>query len=216
MRAPARLKWTLGSHSAGSVGSGADTWKNGSAQRTGAANAWSVIVADPGRNLVFVPTSSPSPDYFGGERLGDNLFANSVVALRADTGARVWHFQTVHHDLWDYDVASPPILFDLRRERPTIAAVARRLQDRPPLRARSGNRHADHSGGRARRAEERRARRGGLADAALPCRSPLAGRTSLQAGGRLGLTEEDRRWCRETVASCARTVSSRRRRSAER
>ena len=83
-----------------------------------------MIVADPARNLVFVPTSSPSPDYFGGERLGDNLFANSVVALRADTGARVWHFQTVHHDLWDYDVASPPILFDWRKDGRTIAAVA--------------------------------------------------------------------------------------------
>ena len=82
-----------------------------------------MIVADPARNLVFVPTSSPSPDYYGGERLGDNLFANSVVALRADTGARVWHFQTVHHDLWDYDVASPPILFDWRKDGRTIAAV---------------------------------------------------------------------------------------------
>ena len=87
------------------------------------ANAWSVIVADPARNLVFVPTGSPSPDYYGGERLGDNLFANSVVALRADTGERVWHFQTVHHDLWDYDVASPPILFDWRNDGKTIAAV---------------------------------------------------------------------------------------------
>ena len=103
---------------------GADSWKNKSAARTGAANAWSVIVADPARNLVFVPTSSPSPDYFGGERLGDNLFADSIVALRADTGARVWHFQTVHHDLWDYDVASPPILFDWRKHGRTVAAVA--------------------------------------------------------------------------------------------
>ena len=75
------------------------------------------------RNLVFVPTSSPNHDYFGGERLGDNLFADSVVALRADTGERVWHFQTVHHDLWDYDVASPPILFDWRKDGRTIAAV---------------------------------------------------------------------------------------------
>ena len=71
-----------------------------------------------------MPTSSPSHDYFGGERLGDNLFADSIVALRADTGARVWHFQTVHHDLWDYDVASPPILFDWRKDGRTVAAVA--------------------------------------------------------------------------------------------
>ncbi len=82
---------------------------------TGAGNAWSVIASDPAKNLVFVPTGSPSPDYYGGERLGDDLYANSVVALDASTGKRVWHFQTVHHDLWDYDVASPPILFDVRR-----------------------------------------------------------------------------------------------------
>ncbi|MBV9494753.1 MAG: PQQ-binding-like beta-propeller repeat protein, partial [Acidobacteria bacterium] len=76
--------------------------------RSGAANAWGPIAADVARGLVFVPTSSPSPDYFGGARLGDNRYANSVVALRASTGAVVWSFQTVHHDLWDYDNASPP------------------------------------------------------------------------------------------------------------
>ena len=73
--------------------------------RTGGANAWSIIAADPARNLVFIPTGAPSPDYYGGERPGDNRFANSIVALRADTGKLVWSFQTVHHDLWDYDVA---------------------------------------------------------------------------------------------------------------
>jgi quinoprotein glucose dehydrogenase len=80
------------------------------AHTTGAANAWSVIAADPARDLVFVPTGSASPDYFGGERLGDNRYANSIVALRASTGKVVWHFQTVHHDIWDYDNASPPLL----------------------------------------------------------------------------------------------------------
>jgi len=121
--ATGKLKWTWDPipQSAGVVG--ADTWKNGSAKRTGAANAWSVIVSDPQRNLVFVPTGSASPDYYGGERVGDNLFANSVVALNASTGKRVWHFQTVHHDLWDYDVASPPMLFDVRRNGREIAAV---------------------------------------------------------------------------------------------
>ena len=86
------------------------TWEGANAHRTGAANAWSVIAADPARDLVFVPTSSASPDYFGGQRLGRNDYANSIVALRASTGAVVWHFQTVHHDLWDYDNASPPLL----------------------------------------------------------------------------------------------------------
>ncbi len=89
------------------------TWRGDSAHRTGAANAWSVIVADTARGLVFVPTGAASPDYFGGRRLGRNDYANSVVALRAATGELVWHFQTVHHDIWDYDNASPPALVDL-------------------------------------------------------------------------------------------------------
>lgn len=96
------------------------TWAGESADRTGAANAWSVISADPALGLVYVPTSSPSPDYFGGERLGDNRYANSVVALRAATGEVVWHFQVVHHDLWDYDVASQPLLLTIRG-RPAVA-----------------------------------------------------------------------------------------------
>ena len=90
------------------------SWEGPNVYRTGAANAWSVIAADPARDLVFVPTGSASPDYFGGERLGRNDYANSIVALRASTGRVVWHFQTVHHDLWDYDNASPPLLAMVR------------------------------------------------------------------------------------------------------
>jgi quinoprotein glucose dehydrogenase len=101
------------------------TWdplpKNPSA---GAANAWSRIVVDPERHLALLPTGSPSPDYYGGLRPGDNRYANSVVALRAATGEMVWHFQTVHHDLWDYDVASPPALFSVKRAGKDLAAVA--------------------------------------------------------------------------------------------
>ena len=77
---------------------------------TGAANAWSVMAVDPVRDLVFIPTGSASPDYYGGLRPGDNKWANSVVALHAKTGQLVWGFQLVHHDLWDYDSASPPLL----------------------------------------------------------------------------------------------------------
>ncbi|MFL5581455.1 MAG: PQQ-binding-like beta-propeller repeat protein [Gemmatimonadaceae bacterium] len=94
-----------------------------SGHRTGAANAWSIIAADPARDMVFVPTSSPSPDYYGGERLGDNRYANSVVALRASTGQLVWAFQTVHHDLWDYDNAAPPALVTVRRNGRALPAV---------------------------------------------------------------------------------------------
>lgn len=99
---------------AGMIGN--DTWSRRGAARTGAANAWSILSVDAMRGLVFVPTTSPSPDFFGGIRKGDNLFANSVVALNAASGERVWHFQTVHHDLWDYDVASQPVLTTIVRD----------------------------------------------------------------------------------------------------
>jgi quinoprotein glucose dehydrogenase len=99
------------------------TWQGADAHRTGAANAWSMIAADPDRDLVVVPTSSASPDYFGGERRGANLYANSVVALRASTGERLWHFQVVHHDLWDYDVPAPPALVTVARDGQQLPAV---------------------------------------------------------------------------------------------
>jgi len=82
---------------------------------TGAGNAWSTISVDIGRGLVFVPTTSPSPDYHGFRRPGDNKWADSVVALSANTGEMVWGFQLVHHDLWDYDTAAQPVLAALRR-----------------------------------------------------------------------------------------------------
>ena len=82
--------------------------------KLGAANAWSLIRVDAKRGLVFVPTGSASPDYYGGERPGKNEWANSVVALEAKTGKLVWGFQTVHHDIWDYDVASPPELYTVK------------------------------------------------------------------------------------------------------
>ncbi len=103
---------------------GYDTWRGRWAHATGAANAWSVFSADPAADLVFVPTGSASPDYFGGERLGQNLYANSVVALRASTGAPVWHFQVVHHDLWDYDVPAQPVVFTLHKGGQAIPALA--------------------------------------------------------------------------------------------
>ncbi len=76
----------------------------------GHANVWAPMSADAERGLVFLPTSSPSPDFYGGKRPGDNAHANSVVALRIETGERVWAFQTVHHDVWDYDVPAQPTL----------------------------------------------------------------------------------------------------------
>ena len=99
------------------------SWRGAMAHTTGAANAWSVIAADSARDMVFVPTGSPSPDYYGGERSGDNRYANSIVALRASTGKVVWHFQVVHHDLWDYDVASPPALVTITRDGKRVDVV---------------------------------------------------------------------------------------------
>jgi quinoprotein glucose dehydrogenase len=119
-----KLRWKWDPIPTDSTDPAAMTWKGNGAIRTGAANAWSMISADEERDLIFVPTSSPSPDFYGGERLGDNRYANSVVALRASTGKVVWHFQVVHHDLWDYDVAAQPLLFTLKRGGRNIPAVA--------------------------------------------------------------------------------------------
>ena len=107
------LRWIFDPIPQGRHALGESNWGSGSARRTGGANAWSVIVTDPARGLVFVPTSSAAPDYFGGLRPGDNRYANSVVALRAESGEVAWHFQTVHHDIWDYDNASPPALAEV-------------------------------------------------------------------------------------------------------
>jgi quinoprotein glucose dehydrogenase len=91
--------------------------------RTGAGNAWSIMAVDPERHLIFVPTGSASPDYYGGLRPGDNKWANSIVALRSKTGELAWGFQLVHHDLWDYDCASPPLLATLKRNGREIPVV---------------------------------------------------------------------------------------------
>lgn len=99
-------------------------WSNQQTTRTGGANAWAGFAADPSRDLVFVPTGSAAPDYFGGGRPGDNRHANSVVALQASTGTIVWSFQVVHHDLWDYDVASRPLLIDYQGK-PAVAVTTK-------------------------------------------------------------------------------------------
>jgi quinoprotein glucose dehydrogenase len=100
-------------------------WAMKTSPRTGAGNAWSTLSVDAGRDLVFIPTGSASPDYYGGIRKGDNKWANSVVALRASSGKFVWGFQVVHHDLWDYDVASQPALFAWKDGTPAIAITTK-------------------------------------------------------------------------------------------
>jgi quinoprotein glucose dehydrogenase len=100
-------------------------WANSTHPRTGAGNAWSTISVDETLGIVFVPTGSASPDYYGGIRKGDDKWADSVVALRALTGKLVWGFQVVHHDLWDYDVASQPTLFGFQGGKPAIAITTK-------------------------------------------------------------------------------------------
>jgi quinoprotein glucose dehydrogenase len=95
-------------------------WAEKTEPRTGAGNAWSTLSVDAREDLVFIPTGSAAPDYFGGIRKGDDKWANSVVALRASTGKFVWGFQVVHHDLWDYDVASQPTLFTWKDGTPAV------------------------------------------------------------------------------------------------
>ncbi len=90
------------------------SWEGDSALITGAANVWPPISVDAALNLVYVSTGSPSPDFYGGERLGDNNYANSLVALEADTGRVSWHQQLVHHDIWDYDIPSQPTLTNIQ------------------------------------------------------------------------------------------------------
>ncbi|MEM9170072.1 MAG: PQQ-binding-like beta-propeller repeat protein [Pseudomonadota bacterium] len=107
---------------------GAETWVDESFEKSGAGNVWSVMAADAARDLVFLPTTSPSPDFFGGLRPGNNAPANSLVALRASTGELVWSYQIVRHDLWDYDLAAQPVLADIAIDgavRPVIAQATK-------------------------------------------------------------------------------------------
>jgi quinoprotein glucose dehydrogenase len=103
---------------------GADTWGNGSWKIAGHANVWAPMTLDEPRGLLYLPTTTPSGDYWGGWRPGANLFAESIVCLDAATGKRKWHFQAVHHGLWDYDFGSPPNLVTIRADGKTIDAVA--------------------------------------------------------------------------------------------
>lgn len=103
---------------------GADTWENESWRITGHANVWGLMSLDVERGLLYVPTSTPSSDYWGGRRVGANLFAESLVCLDARTGERQWHFQTVHHGVWDYDLAAAPNLVSITVDGREIDAVA--------------------------------------------------------------------------------------------
>ena len=103
---------------------GADSWENGSWKTSGHANVWAPMALDEARGLLYLPTSTPSSDYYGGSRPGAGLFAESVVCLEAATGKIKWYFQTVHHGLWDYDNPAPPNLVTITVDGRRIDAVA--------------------------------------------------------------------------------------------
>src|SRR5262245_8706750 len=102
---------------------GYETWLEESAEYSGSTNVWTGMSYDPELDYVYLPTSTPTNDYYGGQRLGNNLFAESLVCLEARTGKRVWHFQAVHHGLWDYDFPTAPILGDITVNGRRIKAV---------------------------------------------------------------------------------------------
>ena len=115
--------WTF--HSVPQAGEfGHETWENGSADYTGNTNVWSMITVDETLGYVYLPFGTPTNDYYGGHRPGDGLFGESLVCLDATTGKRVWHFQGVHHGLWDYDFPAAPILVDITVNGRRINAVA--------------------------------------------------------------------------------------------
>lgn len=118
-----KLVWTF--HTIPHPGEkGYDTWPKDAWKYAGGANDWAGMSLDGKRGLVFLALGSPSYDFYGADRHGENLFGNSVVALDAATGSYRWHFQTVHHDLWDYDLPAPPNLVTIRRNGKRVDAVA--------------------------------------------------------------------------------------------
>ena len=117
------LRWTF--HTIPHPGElGYDTWPKDAWKSAGAANNWAGMVVDVRRGIVYAPTGSAVTDWYGADRVGDDLFSDTLLALDANTGQRIWHFQGVHHDLWDRDFPAPPVLFTVRRGGRPVEAVA--------------------------------------------------------------------------------------------
>ncbi|HEU0367593.1 MAG TPA: PQQ-binding-like beta-propeller repeat protein [Candidatus Acidoferrum sp.] len=118
-----KLRWAF--HTIPRPGeAGYETWPKDAWKTSGAANNWTGMALDSARGIVYVPTGSAASDFYGTDRAGDNLYANCLLALDARTGKRLWHFQAVHHDLWDRDFPSPPVLLTVQRDGQSVAAVA--------------------------------------------------------------------------------------------
>jgi quinoprotein glucose dehydrogenase len=118
-----KLRWSF--HTIPHPGEyGYDAWPKDAWTYSGSANNWAGMAVDRNRGIVYVPTGSAASDFYGADRIGDNLFANTLLALNAETGARVWHFQAVKHDIWDRDFPSPPSLVTVKHDGKTVDAVA--------------------------------------------------------------------------------------------
>ena len=118
-----KLKWVF--HTVPQEGEPfVETWENDSWKKAGNTNVWTMMAADEELGYVYLPTSTPTNDYWGGKRHGDNVFAESIVCVDAETGERVWHFQTVHHGVWDYDIGSAPNLVDVVVDGKPVKAIA--------------------------------------------------------------------------------------------
>jgi quinoprotein glucose dehydrogenase len=102
---------------------GHDTWENDAWKWTGDISSWAPMSADPARNIVYIPTNGATVDFYGGFRPGNNLFSTSLIALDTKTGKRVWHYQLVHHDIWNYDTPTAPVLLDVKQNGKTVPAV---------------------------------------------------------------------------------------------
>ena len=118
-----KLRWSF--HTIPHPGEfGYESWPKDAWQYIGGANNWSGMSLDEARGIVYVPTGSASFDFYGANRLGDDLFANCLLALKAETGERIWHYQTVHHDIWDRDLPAPPVLVTVKQGGKRVDAVA--------------------------------------------------------------------------------------------
>ena len=162
-----RLLWSF--HTVPRAGEpGVETWAGESWKNRSGTNAWTYMTLDPDRGLVFAATGSATSDFYGADRHGKNLYANSLLALDAATGRLRWHQQLVHHDLWDWDLPAAPTLDRRDARRPDHPRGRADDQDEPAVHLRSHHRRAAVRHGGAAGAAEHRSRRGRLADAAVP------------------------------------------------
>jgi quinoprotein glucose dehydrogenase len=177
------------------------TDKSENGYQLGTANVWSIISVDEARDLVFLPTGNTSPDYYGGERRGSDYYSSSIVALRGTTGKVVWHFQTVHHDVWDYDIPAQPALITVRRNGRDIPAVA--------VATKVGHLFVLHreTGKPIFPVEERPVPQGGVDGEQLSPTQPIPvlpralSPQSLRPEEAFGLTPEDKKYCQDQIAA---------------